>query len=389
MNIAYFDCVGGASGDMLLGALADATDCQDAIRAAVSGLKLPECDLSFDRVTRGGLSALKATVHVSHHIGSRKLPDLIEVIRNADLDDPIKLQAEKILLRLGESESAIHDTSLEDLHLHELGGDDTLVDIVGVLAALDVSAIDSVFVSSLPIARGWTESSHGTIPLPAPATLNLLKGVPVKYVDLDVELVTPTGAVLLTVLASRFGGFPPMTLRNVGSGAGSRELPFPNLVRVWLGDSEDVQDNIIVENLMVLETNIDDMNPQLYEHVMDEIFVAGALDVSLIPQQMKKNRPGIMLSVLCPPDKANTIMSVIFSQTTTLGVRRHAVDRLSVPRVIEEVETPFGRVKVKMAQWGNQTRVTPEYADCRRAAQSFSVPLKDVLLAALDAARSK
>ena len=383
MRVAYFDCVGGAGGDMLLGALVDAGAAEAAIRKAVGELHLPECDLRFERVMRGALSALQATVITPRREIERHVTDLISIVMAANLSDRMKEQTRSILLRLAEVEAKIHHASIESVHLHELGGDDTLIDIVGVLTALDDLQIEHVHVSPLPLARGWTKSMHGLLPLPAPATLALLKDVPVRYVDdVEAELVTPTGAVLLTSVATNYGGFPPMTLRSIGMGAGRREMPFPNVVRVWVGEAAPSNDSLTLESLSVLETNIDDMNPQIYEHVMNRLLASGALDVTLTSIQMKKSRPGTMLSVLCRPADADVLLKIVFAEITTLGVRRSSIERVSLPRVIETVETPYGSIRVKVVRWNEIDRAMPEYEDCRRAAETHQVPIAEVMAAA-------
>jgi uncharacterized protein (TIGR00299 family) protein len=383
MRVAYFDCVGGASGDMLLGALVDAGAAEAAIREAIGELQLPDCDLRFERVMRGALSALQATVITSRREIERHVADLISIVMAANLPDRVKEQTRSILLRLAEVEAKIHHASIESVHLHELGGDDTLIDIVGVLTALDDLQIKQVHISPLPLARGWTKSMHGPLPLPAPATLALLKDVPVRYVDgVEAELVTPTGAMLLTSIATNYGGFPSMTLRSIGVGAGRREMPFPNVVRVLIGEAASSNDGLTIESLSVLETNIDDMNPQIYEHVMNHLLAAGALDVTLTPIQMKKNRPSTMLSVLCRPADADALLKIVFAETTTLGVRRSSIERVSLPRAIETVETPYGSICVKVVRWNEIDRAVPEYEDCRRAAEVHRVPIAEVMATA-------
>jgi uncharacterized protein (TIGR00299 family) protein len=296
---------------------------------------------------------------------------------------------------LAAAEARIHHSPIESVHLHEVGGDDALIDIVGVLAALENLQIERVYVSPVPLARGWTKSQHGALPLPAPATLALLEGAPVRYVgEVEKELVTPTGAVLLKSIAHEFGGFPAMTLGRVGLGAGRRELPFPNIVRVWLGEGARMlearvlaggqarEDGLIVETLTLLETNIDDLNPQIYEHVLNRLLAAGALDVTLTPMQMKKNRPATQLTVLCRPGDADALLPIILTETTTLGVRRSVIERVSLPRSIETVETRYGSIRVKVARWNDIVRAVPEYDDCKRAAEASGAALIDVMQAA-------
>ena len=393
MRIAYIDCVGGASGDMLLGALVDAGASEDVIRSIPTALHLPECAVSFERVMRGALAALQAIVVTPQHEDHRHVPELIDMIDRAEVSDRVKHQARSVILRLAEAEARIHHSPIESVHLHEVGGDDALIDIVGVLAALENLQIDRVYVSPVPLARGWTKSMHGALPLPAPATLALLEGVPIRYVDdVEKELVTPTGAVLLTSIAQEFGGFPAMTLGRVGMGSGRRELPFPNVVRVWLGEqvlearvpagATVREDGLLVETLTLLETNIDDLNPQVYEHVLNRLLAAGALDVTLTPMHMKKNRPATQLAVLCRPQDVATLLPIILMETTTLGVRRSAIERVSLPRSVETVETRFGSIRVKVARWNDFVRAVPEYEDCRRAAEEYHVPLLEVMAAA-------
>ena len=386
MRLAYIDCVGGASGDMLLGALVDAGASEAVIQSIPAVMHLSDCAVSFKRVMRGALSALQANVITPQHEAQRHVPELLDIIDQSEVSNRVKHQARAVVQHLAEAEARIHHAPIESVHLHEVGGDDALIDIVGVLAALENLQIDRVTVSPVPLARGWTKSMHGALPLPAPATLALLEGVPIRYVDdVEKELVTPTGAVLLTSIAQEFGGFPAMTLGRIGTGSGRRELPFPNVVRVWLGEAPSGNDGLLVETLTLLETNIDDLNPQVYEYVLNRLFFAGALDVTLTPLHMKKNRPATMLSVLCRTNDADMLLPIILMETTTLGVRRSTIERVSMPRAIETVETRFGSINVKVARWNDFVRAVPEYEDCRRAAEEHHVPLLEVMAAAREA----
>ena len=388
MKIGYFDCVGGASGDMLLGALVDAGAAPEAIQAAVDALRLPGVALSFERVTRNGLAATLATVQAPEQPAHRHVPDLLELIGAADLPEALKTRAAQIVQRVAVVEAAIHNEPVEQVHLHELGGDDTLADIVGALAGVADLGLEAVYVSALPLARGFTNSAHGQLPLPAPATLKLLEGAPVQWVETPAELVTPTGAALLTGLAAGFGGFPPMTLGRVGSGAGRKSFPFPNVLRLWLGDAQPTPLGLQTETLAVLETNIDDLNPQVYDHLSARLFAAGALDVTLTPLHMKKNRPAVLVSVLARPTQSDDLLAVLLAETTTLGVRRSLVERLSLPRTQQTVATPYGPVRVKVTWWQGRRRAVPEYDDCRAAAEAHGVPLVEVQNAARQAAQS-
>jgi hypothetical protein len=379
VRIAYFDCIAGASGDMILGALLDAGLAPDILQGVLDALGLSEARLSHCRVLKSGFSATKLEVVVGDDVPERHLSDIESLVQESELSQGLKARAIGVFRRLGEVEAGIHGTTLDEVHLHELGGVDTIVDVVGTLAALEAMEIDRVHASPLPLGRGFVRGAHGRIPLPAPATLALLEGVPVVGSDLDLELVTPTGAALLTSLAESFGPIPTMTLTAVGYGAGSWDLPIPNVLRVLVGQSPGPSEETVTETLVKLETNIDDLNPEIYEHVMARLFQGGALDVFLAPVQMKKNRPGIWLHVLCRPEDAHALEAILFAETSTLGVRREIVGRHALKRSSQHVETVYGLVKVKIAEWGEgQVKASPEYEDCRRLAEAHGVPLRDV-----------
>lgn len=374
---------------MLLSALLDAGASEQRLHRVIEALRLEGCSAHVDSVMSGPLSAKQLTIITPREETERHASELLSIVEQADLPAQVKKQAGAILLRLAQVEASIHNASIETIHLHEIGGDDTLIDIVGVLSALDELKIDRVHVSPLPLARGMIQTMHGWIPLPAPATLALLNDAPLRYVpEVEAELVTPTGAAILTSIADEFGGFPPMRLKVTGIGAGRRQLPFPNVIRVWIGEAPSAAGDLIYETLALLETNIDDLNPQVYEHVMHLLFAAGALDVTLTPIHMKKNRPGEMLSVLCQQQDADRLQSILFSESITLGVRRAACERICLPRTIVSVDTPYGSIPVKVAHWGGQTRVVPEYEDCRAAAEAHAVPLLHVMAAAQEAYRA-
>lgn len=373
MKIGYFDCVGGASGDMILSAVVDAGASEEIVKNAVKSLKLDNT-LTFNKIVKNAFVATQAEVGVSKNQTPRHPNDLITIINNSDLSKPIKNKANSIINKLAAVEAKIHGVSISEIHLHELGGDDTLIDIIGTLVGLDDLGINEIYVSPLPLARGQVKSFHGILPLPAPATLALLKNVPVYYVDsVQAELVTPTGAVLLTTLANNWGGFPNMKLTGkVGIGAGKKDFPFPNIVRLWLGEMETpLNSNLIHEKLMVLETNIDDMNPQIYGYLIDKLLAKDALDVTLTSIQMKKNRPATTVTVLCKPENMNRMQAVIFSETTTLGIRSYTVDRTSLFRNIKTIKTKYGDIHIKETAMG----ANPEYEDCQKAAKQHSVPL--------------
>jgi uncharacterized protein (TIGR00299 family) protein len=382
MKIAYFDCIAGASGDMILGALLDAGLPEATLRARLADLRLDGFDLRCQQVLKNGFSATKVDVLVAEDVPARHLPEIEAIVLESDLSPAIQEQALAIFRRLGEVEANIHGTTLDQVHLHELGAVDTIVDVAGALAGLDALGVEEIYASPLPMGRGFVRGAHGLIPLPAPATVALLEGVPVVGSDLEVELVTPTGAALLSSLASGFGPIPAMTLTATGYGAGGRDLPIPNVLRLLLGEQAAPND-AVTETLAMLETNVDDLNPEIYDYVMARLFEAGALDVFLSPIQMKKNRPATLLRLICQPDGVDELMAILFAETSTLGVRQQLVTRHCLAREIHTVETPYGAVRVKVARWGEgQVKAAPEYDDCRRLAESNGVPLREVYRAA-------
>jgi pyridinium-3,5-bisthiocarboxylic acid mononucleotide nickel chelatase len=383
MRIAYFDCIAGASGDMILGALLDAGLPEAKLRQALLALDLTGFELNSYPVQKNGLHATKADILVEDETNSRTLAQILDLLAASRLPEAIRTQAVTICSRLGEVEASIHNLPIASVHLHELGGLDTIVDIVGALIGLSLLRIERVYASPLPMGRGFTHSAHGLLPLPAPATLALLAGVPIQGSELESELVTPTGAAILSSLVSRFGPIPPMTLLSTGYGAGGRDLPIPNVLRLLVGDLAEPALAAVNETLALLETNLDDLNPQVYEYLMERLFQEGALDVFLQPIQMKKNRPATLVSVLCPLPAADRLSAILFSETSTLGVRKQPVERQSLRRVIRALETSYGSVRVKFALLVNgQVKFAPEYEDCRELAARHAVPLREVSRAA-------
>lgn len=378
MKIAYFDLIAGASGDMLLGALLDAGLAPDRLRQRLAALHIDDFELKIQRLDKNGFSATKLDVLIAKDVPTRHVHEIEAIIRNSDLDNGIQEQAIAIFNRIAKVEARIHGTTLDQVHLHELSGVDTIVDVVGVLVGLQELGVEQVYASPVPLGRGFAHGAHGTFPIPAPATLGLLEGVPVTGLDLDKELVTPTGAALLTHLAVEFGPIPAMTMMAVGYGAGGRDLPIPNVLRVLIGEQADAGD-MHIESLLMLETNIDDMNPELYEYVMERLFEAGALDVFLTSVQMKKNRPGTKISVLCNEQDAHHLQDILYSETTTLGIRQLHVQRSALSRTSQIVETIYGKVNIKIASLpdGSQ-RASPEYDDCRRLAQEHGVAIREI-----------
>lgn len=388
MKIAYFDLISGVSGDMILGALVDAGLPIEQLHHSLQALKIKDFTIQAQAVSKNGFRATKVWVHVEENIPHRHLPDINAIITSSDLPAHIQEQAVGIFNRLGAVEAGIHGTSLEEVHLHELGGVDTIVDVVGTLLGLEALGIEKIITSPVPLGRGFIRGAHGAIPLPAPAALALLKGVPISGIDLQAETVTPTGAVLVVSLSQDFGPIPPMRLERIGYGAGGRDLPIPNLVRLLVGQDESARP-VDFGTLVILETNIDDMNPEFYQFVMTRLFEGGALDVYLTPIQMKKNRPATLLQVLARPEEVTHLRQILFEETPTLGVRQQRVERYALHRRIQEVTTPFGTIHVKIADLGGgKTKLAPEYEDCRVAAQKHGVPLMEIYRAAQEAAHT-
>ncbi len=387
MKIAYFDCFSGVSGDMILGALIDSGLDVETLCQHLAGLHLSEYELKASRTRKGAIEATDVQVVVHSDVHERKLADIEGVITGSDLPEDIKQASVAIFRRLIGIEATIHGADPEDVHLHEVGATDAIVDVVGSLLGLKLLGVEKVYASRLPLGHGFVRCSHGLLPLPAPATVELLRGIPVVQLDVEGELVTPTGAAILTGVVEGFGQFPEMTVDTVGYGAGKSDFEFPNLLRVFVGST--VQETARpTEQVVLLETNLDDMNPELFDHIMQTLFEAGALDVFLQTFQGKKNRPGVLLSVLCHPHQTQHLSRIIFAETTTLGIRYKTMDRLCLDRESARVETPHGQLRIKVAKLGGEVvNLSPEYEDCRRLALETGKPLKEVYAAAEAAAK--
>ncbi len=381
MNIAYLDCFSGISGDMMLGALLDAGLPLAQLQADLALLELPGWELAAEKVKKRGLAGTHITITLSGPSPERHLADIVGIIRGSGLPEPVQEQAVAVFERLAEAEAAVHGTTPDHVHFHEVGAVDSILDIVGSVAGLYRLGVQQLHCSALPLGGGWIEADHGRLPVPAPATAKLVEGLPTYGGPVEAELVTPTGAALVATLCQGWGAMPPMVSRAVGMGAGTKDLPHPNLLRLVLGEApEAVATTGEGERLTQLETNIDNMDPQLYEHLIERLLGAGALDVMLIPAVMKKSRPATLVSVLCPPALRDLLLEVIFQETTTLGVRIQQVDRVCLPRAFVTVPTPWGPVKVKYARSAaGALTISPEYEVCRVMAAEHGVPLKAVM----------
>jgi uncharacterized protein (TIGR00299 family) protein len=409
VRILYFDCFSGASGDMILGALIDAGVPLGDVRGALGSLAIAPDAVWTDRVTRAGVRATKFSVrgedppldHAHDHTGGRDQPpaahghvhthdgesvhhgrhrslaDIGALIDRSALSAAGKARARDLFQTLGAAEAAIHGTSLDMVHLHEVGALDSIIDIVGTVFALESLAVDRVVASPLNVGSGSIRSAHGLYPVPAPATMRLLEGVPIYSGPQQAEMVTPTGALLVTSYASAFGAIPPMRVRATGYGAGSRDFAdAPNVLRVLIGDDEATAP---AHAVVVIEAEIDDMNPQIFGVLMDGLLAQGALDVFYTSIQMKKNRPGTLLSVIAPPAARERLTALVFRETTTIGVRYREMTRECLDRETVAVETPLGAIRIKVARRnGEILNASPEFDDCVRLAAEHGRPVKDV-----------
>jgi pyridinium-3,5-bisthiocarboxylic acid mononucleotide nickel chelatase len=438
MRIAYLDCFSGISGDMFLGALVDAGVPPRVLEGTVAELRVG-ARLEIVRVMRNGISATKVDVYtgdekdmpreeywakqnVAHtppsahhehshphphdhghehdhsiavdknapHRHSRGLSEIREIIGKAAIDNKAKTLAIEIFEALGAAEAKIHNIPVEQVHFHEVGAVDAMVDIVCAAVGTVALGVDEIVCSPLNVGGGTVQCAHGTLPVPAPATVELLRGAPVYSSGIQAELVTPTGAAIVKTLVRRFAAFPQMTIEKSGYGAGSRDFPgYPNVLRLTLGERATAAPTF-TGTVTILEANLDDLNPQVFGYVLDRLFEAGALDAFAVPVQMKKNRPGTLLTVLCDAELADKLTEILFQETTTLGVRRREDSRQCLARRWEVARTQWGDVRIKIGSMnGSVTSYSPEYEDCRKIAAAYRVPLKTVMLEAMRIYSSK
>lgn len=387
VRCGYFDCFSGAAGDMILAALIHAGCPLADLQALIARLKLPGVALAADRVKRHGLAATHVRVEIpERQTTHRHLPDILRIIDGAGLSPLTTQRATRIFQRLADAEAEVHGIGPEQVHFHEVGAADAIVDIVAACAGIELLGLERIECSSIPTGQGTVTCAHGVIPVPAPATAVLLKGVPLAPCDEPAELITPTGAAILTTLAERFGPPPAMRIESIGYGAGSRAgQTRPNLLRLLVGELEPEVSGER-DRVVVLETEIDDAPGQNIAYACECLLSAGALDVYVVPITMKKGRPGQLLTVLCRPDDADTLETLLFRETTTLGVRRRECGRVKLARELVAVETRFGPLRVKVGKRGGQTlQAWPEYEDCAAAARQAGVPLREVQQEALRA----
>jgi len=398
MKIAFLDTFSGLSGDMMIGALISAGLPLEYLKSELAKLNLSGYELSISTVQRKSITATKFDVkllnqhfnhkgeihniqhhkenHHHHHHESRTYSEIIELINSSSLNQNVKDISNKIFTVIGEAEAKIHNVKLEDVHFHEIGAIDSIVDIVGCAIGLDYFNIEKVYTSIVPLGRGFVETQHGRMPIPAPATIEILKDYPVTFIDLQFELTTPTGAGIIKALSNGLMNDKKVKITNIGYGAGSKDIPqLPNLFRILIGEFIE---SYSTDDSYIVETNIDDMNPEFYPFVIEKLLEAGAHDAYLIPVIMKKGRPGIVLSTLCEATKIDDILKIIYRETTTLGVRIIKIDRRKLNRDAEIVETKFGKVKVKVVVTEYGKKYIPEFEECKKISIERNIPIADV-----------
>ncbi|MCD6481727.1 MAG: nickel pincer cofactor biosynthesis protein LarC [Thermoplasmata archaeon] len=367
--IAYFDVITGVSGDMFLSSLIDAGFPEEKLRE-----ELKKLHLDFELVVKKRRDVIEATtlevMYNEEEEMERHLSDILTILENSEIDDEVKGKAKELFHRLAEAEAKIHGTSVEKIHFHEVGAVDTIVDIVGSLIALKGLGIEEIYSSPVVLGKEKVKTEHGVIPVPAPATLELLKGKPVRFSSVPTEMTTPTGAVLISM--AEFS-YPEMEIKSIGYGMGKKKMDMPNVLRVVIGKKSFIHD------LYVIETNIDDMSSEVYPFIIERLLGAGAMDAFVMPAIMKKGRAGNLLRVIAPAENLEEIKGIIFNETSTLGIRYHGVRRHVLERRIIKVETEYGEIRVKVGYHnGKVTTISPEYEDCRRIAEKSKVPLKKI-----------
>lgn len=387
MKTVYFDCFAGISGNMLLGAFLDAGVPEERLRSELAKLNVTGYELKIQRVIKQGIAAVHADVelvhhhhdhehHHEHHHHHRYLPDIYAILDQSALAQAVKDNSKKIFLCLAEAEAKVHGTTVDKIHFHEVGAIDSIVDIVGAAFCLHYLGIEKVCASRLQTGSGFVQCSHGQMPVPAPATAELLRNIPYYNGNTEKELVTPTGAAFLAAFGTEFGAIPAGFLSHtIGYGAGGWDLDFPNVLRVHVGELEQAEE----AQMLVIEANIDDLNPQIYEYVMEKLLALGARDVWMTPIIMKKSRPATMLSVLAEGTLLESIAACLFAETSTIGIRHYPVQRQIAGRVTKKITTPWGEASVKVSSYQNKIcNVAPEFEDCRKLAEEHNIPLKQI-----------
>ncbi len=386
MNFLYLDCFAGISGDMFLGALIDLGISPQELADRLETLGLHGFRLAVDKISKNGISATKASVQIfAEKQPHRHLSDILQIIEQSLLPTAVKEKSTAVFRTLAAAEAKVHGVPVETVHFHEVGALDSIIDIIGTVTALDMLGIEHLLCSPLPLGSGFVECAHGTLPLPAPAVLELLKGIPTRSCNINGETVTPTGAALVKTLSAEFGTMPAMKIAAVGYGAGTAERAVPNLVRAILGETTGTGrrcERLFTEDtLHIVEANIDDMNPEFYDYIVPFLFSTGAVDVFITPVIMKKGRPAQVLSCLVPDDCLSALINALLAETTTLGVRTHPCRRYKLARESKVVQTRYGPVTVKLGRHpdsGHIMNIAPEWEDCKAAAYQSKIPVKTV-----------
>lgn len=377
--IGYFDCFSGAAGDMILSAMLSAGLPEDHLRSELAKLNVGGYQLEIKPIKKQGFAAVKVDVHINDKPAHRHLHHITKIIDDSSLPDSIKSRSKNIFTRLAEAEAKVHGTTIEKVHFHEVGAIDAIVDVVGACIGVEALGLTRIVCSPIPTGSGTVKCDHGIMPVPAPATAELLRGIPIAECAEQGELLTPTGAAILGTLAEGFGPLPPMVTDRIGYGAGTRDgKTRANIIRLFVGQPAGKTD-LLEDHVFVLETNLDDATGQQVGYAIDALFSAGALDVFSLPIQMKKNRPGILLSVIADPAEVDACEAVLFTHTPTFGVRRQSWSRRKLDRRIETVATQYGDIRIKLGlRGGDVCIVAPEYDDCAAAAEKYNAPLREI-----------
>jgi len=374
MPVAFFDTISGISGDMVLGAAVSLGVDLDQLSSMLATMPIGRFQLTQRSVKRNSIAAVKIDVKCDEHEHQhRTISEINSIIDAGSFSESVKLRAKQIFQIIAEAESAVHGVSVDQVHFHEVGAVDSIVDIVGIAIAFEKLGIEQAYSSPVRVGRGFADTQHGKIPIPAPGTLQILRGYPIEFVDIPFELTTPTGAAILRAYSEGLYDEKEAVIEQIGYGAGTIEIPgIPNLFRLMVGS---IVPRIEREEIFIVETNIDDMNPQLYPFIIERLMEIGAYDAFLVPIIMKKGRPGILLSAMADRNNLDNIVQTIYKETSTLGVRIHPIDRRKLSRIIREVKTSFGVVRVKEVEIEGRQRLLPEYEECRRIAKERSMPL--------------
>ncbi|MEK7846103.1 MAG: nickel pincer cofactor biosynthesis protein LarC [Nitrospinota bacterium] len=379
MRIAYFDCFSGISGDMVLGAMLDAGVDIESVKRELMKLNLDGYEIRVSKVDRNGLAGTKVDVVVDKekHIHSANYGDIKKIIEKSGLSERIKNDSIRIFKRIAEAEAKIHNTPIDNIHFHEVGAVDSIIDVVGAAVCIDLLAIDEIISSPVNTGSGTVKTEHGLLPVPAPAAAEMLRGFPFYSSDIKFELATPTGVGIITTMAKEFNLMPLMKTTAIGYGAGSSNfLNLPNILRIVIGETYNPLER---DSVIVIESNIDDMNPQFYDHIIDRLFEGGALDVFLTPVIMKKSRSAVKITILSLNDKLSRLIDILFKETTSFGLRTYSAERIKLEREIKIIETGYGNVKVKLGmREGEVVAIAPEYEDCKRIAIESGESIKEV-----------